>query len=882
MSNSKKIESTQVNPPRWATRLLHWYCKPELLEDLEGDLNEYFQRNTKSKGKRKAKLIYIIDVMKFFRLYTVRKPEFVNLLINWIMLSSYIKTSGRNLVRNKLFSSINIIGLSISMSVGLLMIGVLSDIFSYDKFHGNHQNIYRVISKHEYLGNKDGNFMATSSLKAAYALQEFTEPKSVAIFRNGFSSDLKTKDKTIPLNGYWANEEVFKVFSFKLMKGNPATALKQPYSMVLTQASAKKLFGNEEALGKTVVYDKDKEFTITGIAEDIPKFSHIKFEMLGSLSTYEKVSDDYKNEMLWDNVWSTWVYLLLPENTNLKNLKTNLNNLSTREDKTVKNVHVQLDLQPMDQIMTGDDLGNQIGPVMGSSSLWIFGGLSFVVILSACFNYTNLSIARALRRTREVGIRKVIGALKSHVMGQFIVEAVLISICSLLVSLVLFIILRPYFLSIEESMQSILTLELSPLLILYFVLFSIIIGCAAGLFPAVFFSRINAVQVLKDLTSSLGFKKLTMRRVLIVFQYCISIMFITSTIIIYKQYRHFVAFDLGFKTENILNITTRGNKVEELKRELSELPEVKGISQSVMITSVGNYWGTYMKNPANPNDSAMVYYNTVDENYLPLHEHQLLAGRNFSSKLDSSETEIIVNESVIKYFNIGEKNPAKVVDEIVKVNKKDVRIVGVMKDFRYGRANGKMDEKKVIFRYSNKDARVLNVKVESSDLLQTYSKMEAIWKKIDAVHPFEAKFYNESIEQAFAGLKAAVKMAGFLAVLAICIASMGLLGMVVFTTETRLKEISIRKVLGASEAELIYLLGRGFILLLAVSAFIALPVTYLFFDQVLFPEIANHAPLSFFDFFTGVAFILLIATLMIGTQTLKVARSNPAEILKTE
>jgi ABC-type antimicrobial peptide transport system permease subunit len=882
MSNSKKIEPNQVNPPRWATRLLHWYCKPELLEDLEGDLNEYFQRNTKSKGKRKAKLIYIIDVMKFFRLYTVRKPEFVNLIINWIMLSSYIKTSGRNLVRNKLFSSINIIGLSISMSVGLLMIGVLSDIFSYDKFHENHQKIYRVISKHEYLGNKDGNFMATSSLKAAYALQEFTEPKSVAIFRNGFSSDLKTKDKTIPLNGYWANEEVFKVFSFKLMKGNPATALKQPYSMVLTQASAKKLFGNEEALGKTVVYDKDKEFTITGIAEDIPKFSHIKFEMLGSLSTYEKVSDDYKNEMLWDNVWSTWVYLLLPENTNLNNLKTNLNNLSTREDKTVKNVHVQLDLQPMDQIMTGDDLGNQIGPVMGSSSLWIFGGLSFVVILSACFNYTNLSIARALRRTREVGIRKVIGALKSHVMGQFIVEAVLISICSLLVSLVLFIILRPYFLSIEESMQSILTLELSPLLILYFVLFSIIIGCTAGLFPAIFFSRINAVQVLKDLTSSLGFKKLTMRRVLIVFQYCISIMFITSTIIIYKQYRHFVAFDLGFKTENILNITTRGNKVEELKRELSELPEVKGISQSVMITSVGNYWGTYMKNPANPNDSAMVYYNTVDENYLPLHEHQLLAGRNFSSKLDSSETEIIVNESVIKYFNLGEKNPAKVVDEIVKVNKKDVRIVGVMKDFRYGRANGKMDEKKVIFRYSNKDARVLNVKVESSDLLQTYSKMEAIWKKIDAVHPFEARFYNESIEQAFAGLKAAVKMAGFLAVLAICIASMGLLGMVVFTTETRLKEISIRKVLGASEAGLIYLLGRGFILLLAVSAFIALPVTYLFFDQILFPEIANHAPLSFFDFFTGVAFILLIATLMIGTQTLKVARSNPAEILKTE
>jgi len=878
MDESKKIA------PAWATRFLSWYCKPELLEDLQGDLHEYFERNIKSRRIKKAKVIYVIDVFKFFRPYTIRKPEFVNLLINWIMLGSYIKTSGRNLVRNKLFSIINIVGLSISMAVGLLLIGLLSDIFSYDKFNENHSRIYRVITMYEYLGKKDGNYMATTSLKAAMTIKEtFSQPEHVAVFHHGFEGDVKIGEKAIPLRGYWTSESLFDVFSFELLKGDPTTALKNPFSIVLTEKSAKKLFGDEEALGKTVIfkYNNDNEYTITGIMKDLPKFSHIQFEMLGSMSTLAVVSDG-KGDMAWDNIWGTWVYLLLPQDTDLKNLKRNFDQLSAKEDSTVKNTHIELDLQPMDRIMLGQDLGNQIGPVLGKSAPWIFGGLAFVVVLSACFNYTNLSIARSLRRTREVGIRKVIGALKSQVISQFVVEAILIALCSLVVSLGLFFILKPYFLNIEESIQRLLTLELTPTLFLYFLLFAIAVGLSAGFFPALFFSRVNAIKALKDLSAGIGFKKLTMRKVLIVFQYCISIMFITSTLLMFRQYRHFVAFDLGFKTDNILNIALQGNKAELLRKELNELPEVKGISQSLMITSVGNYWGTKMKYPANPNDSASVYYNTVDENYITLHEHKLIAGRNFSTKADSSETEVIVNQQVLKRFNIAGQNPAKALDEIVKVDGKDVRIVGVMKDFHYGRANGRNAQKEVILRYSKKDVRQLNVKVESKDLLATYAKIESIWKKLDPVHPFEAKFYNEQIENAFAGMKASVKMAGFLAVLAICIASMGLLGMVVFTTEMRVKEISIRKVLGATEAMLMYLLGRGFFILLLISACIALPATYLFFEQVLFHEIANHAPIAMGDLFVGVLAIFSVAIMMIASQTLKIARTNPAEVLKTE
>jgi len=877
MSKEKDIQ-----PPRWAGRILEWYCKPELMEDLQGDLHEYFERNVASKGLRRAKLIYVIDVLKFFRIYTVRRLEFINLLINWLMLGSYIKTSGRNIVRNKLFSAINIIGLSISMCVGLLLIGVLSDIFSYDKFHENRSRIYRINSHYEYLGPKEGNNMATTSVTVAKALQDFAQPEAVAFFQNGFGGDLKFNEKAVPLKGYWANESIFKVFSFRLLKGNPSTALKNPYSVVLTETSAKKLFGNEDALNKVVSFEKE-QYTITGIVQDIPKFSHVRFEMLGSFSTYEIQQKDDKNYLKWDQIWSTWVYLLLPENTDLANLKTNFDQLSAKEDPTVKNTHIDLTLQPLEKIMTGPDLSNSIGPVMGSSMLWIFGGLAFVVILSACFNYTNLSIARSLRRTREVGIRKVIGALKSQVINQFIVEAVLISMCSLLTALLLFALLRPVFLGIEDGLQRMLLLELSPLVILYFVLFAIAIGVAAGFFPALFFSKINAAQALKDVTAGLGFKKLTMRKVLIVFQFTISIILITATVIFFKQYKHFIHYDLGFNTQNILNISLQNNDPDVLKKELNELPEVKGISQSHMVTSVGNYWCTQMKYHANPHDSVVVCYNSVDENYIPLHEHHLIAGRNFNPKLDSAnETEIIVNQRLLKRLHIHEENPEKAVGEFVKIDNKDVEIVGVMRDFNYGRPNQRESEKEVMLRYSNKKANLLNVKIESTDILATREKIDGIWKKIDPVHPLDAKFYTEQIEKAFAGLKASVQVAGFISLLAICIASMGLLGMVVFTTETRLKEISIRKVLGASEAGLLFLLGKGFFILLFIAAFIALPITYLFFDQILFQEIANHAPISATDLTIGLSMILLLALTMISMQTFKATRTNPAEVLKSE
>jgi putative ABC transport system permease protein len=872
----------QAQPPRWAQRFLEWYCRPELLEDLQGDLNEYFERHCRNKSARRAKLIYVSDVIKFFRPYTVRKPDFINLLIHWFMLGSYVKTSSRSIVRNKLFSAINIIGLSVSMSVGLLLIAMLTDMNSYDSFHTHHSRIYRVISRREFLG-KENDFMATSSLRAAKAIKETVAgPEEVTVLRRGFKGDVVFGENTLPLTGFWASESLFKVFTFPLLQGNATTALKNPFSVVLTETTAKKIFGNEDAIGKTLILNKNKSYTITGILQDVPKFSHMQFEMLGSLSTREILEKENPAEMKWDNIWNAWTYLLLPENVDPAYIKTNLDQLSVREDPSVENTHIELALQPLDEIMTGDNWGNQIGATLGRTVIMVFTALTLVVILSACFNYTNLSVARSLRRSREVGIRKVIGARKSHVVWQFVVEAVIISLLSLSVAFVLFLLLRPHFLSIQPDLQKLLLLNLSPALVIYFVLFAIVIGVAAGFFPALFFARINTIQVLKDISTVRMFRKVTMRKVLIVFQYSISIMLITGTLIIYQQYKHYVAFDLGFSTENILNIKLHGNKAELLKKELNELTEVKDISQTVLITGVGNYWGATVKNPKNPEDSAFIYSSIVDERYIPLHEHQLLAGSNFTPHADSAvESEVIVNLEVLKRFNLAQQNPALALGEVLNINGKELKIIGVMKDFQYGKATNAM-AKEVMLRYSKSEAEFLNVKIISPDLQATYAKIQSIWKKMDTVHPFDAKFYDDEIEEAFSGFTASIKLAGFVAFLAICIATMGLLGMVVFTTETRLKEISIRKILGAGEGRLIYLLGNGFILLLIIAASIALPLTYFFFDKIVFQQMANHQPLSFVQGFMGVSAVLIIAILLIGWQTLKAARRNPAEVLKNE
>ncbi len=890
------MEEQKHHPPHWAQRFVEWYCKPDLAEDLIGDLNEYFERNVRSIGPRRAKLIYMIDAFKFFRIYTVRRPTFVNLFIHWIMIGSYTKTSARNLMRNKLFSSINIIGLAISMSVGLLLIAFVLDLHSYDRFHKKGERIYRITNVATFTGEQGGKFASTSIKTGKLIREKVTGIEEVAIVRDGFSEDAEVGDNILPIKGFWAEPSLFSIFTFPMLEGNPDRALKDPYSIVLTETAARKLFGNESALGKAIKFDT-LDYQVTGVMKDVPFFSHINFEALVSLSTAEQLNKNDKNLEKWTSMWSNYVYLLPSEHADMASIQSQLDAIAKEENLADDNTKIQLELLPLYKIVVGENLRRSEGlhtvsPHMPPFVLWILGGLALVVILSACFNYTNLSIARAMRRFKEVGIRKAIGAGKSQVRQQFLAEAIMISLAALLLSYFIFLVLRPQLINLAPEMQRIVKLELTPSMVVAFIAFSVTVGIIAGFMPAIFFSKVSAINALRNVSapayrSVKVYKLATLRRALVIIQYTFTLIFITTTAIGYVQYKNILAFDLGFNTENILNINMQGNKPDALLKEMSEMPEVTALSRSLITTAVGNAWGGYMTYK-DSRDSALIMTNHVDENYLSLHEYKLIAGGNFIARPTTAKAvrEVIVNEQVLKRFNIADNNPQKAIGEEItfsnaRGNGRKMTIVGVMKDFHYGKVENLIEPVAFMF-WTPEDRAVINAKIQSTDMLATMAKLESMWKKIDPVHPFQAEFYDETIEDAYSEYSAMIKIIGFLSFLAISIASMGLFAMVVFTTETRLKEISIRKVMGASSGNLIYLLSRDFLWLLSISALIALPVTYFFFESVVLTHFPYHTPVQIAELFVGLLAVLLIAFMMIGSQTMKAARSNPATVLKSE
>jgi putative ABC transport system permease protein len=871
-----------IHPPRWATRLLAAYCRPELLEDLQGDLNEFFERNVASRGKFVARLIYVLDVLKFLRSYTVRKPALVNPIKNSFMLASYIKTSGRGIFRNKLFSAINIVGLAVSMSVGLVVIALVSDLRSYDSGLANRERIYRVVSTLAPAGEEPLK-LATTSWKAGRLIgQAVPGVESIVILRRDFSGDARIGGNIVPMSGLYASAGFFDVFSFPLARGSASAALKQPYSVVLTQSAATKLFGHAEAMGKVLKFDTIN-YTVTGILDNLPKLSHIQFEMLVSLSSIDLRQSTATTDgqfMDWTNVFSTYAYVLLSKNTDPASFSAALNRISERENAAVPKREIFLSAQSLNDIPVGTPMRNEIGMVMPTLVLYILAGLALIIILSASFNYTNLSIARSLKRSREVGIRKVMGAQRGQVIGQFMAESVILALLSLCFAFCIFWLLRGQVFSIDQRLRSIFSLDLSPRLIVAFVGFAIGVGLVAGVLPALFYSKIKAVQVLKDAASIKVFGHLSFRKALVVIQYTFSLIFITAAIIGYHQYKNFLRFDLGFTTSNVLNIDLQGNKSDVFVRELGTLPAVKMVSRSVLVSSLGSTYGSSVKYN-DPMDSCGVDLNDVDERYLPLHQYTFLAGRNFAPRSkDAAATETIVNERLVKRFTIGGGKPDQAIGETIVIDGKKLTIVGVLKDFHYGTVEREIGP--TALRYSAEPGGYVNVKVGSDNLAGTMTAIETLWRQIDKVHPLDAKFYDEQIEHAYRQFAVMSQVIGFFAMLAICIASLGLFGMVIYTMQKRIKEVSIRKVLGAGEGVLVYLLSKGFLVLLLVSAGIALPVTWLLFEKVVLARVAYHQPIGVGELFSGLFIVGGIAVVMIGVMTLKIVRANPARVLKNE
>ncbi|MEQ8581288.1 MAG: ABC transporter permease [Marinoscillum sp.] len=874
-------------PPKWLDRLLSWYCRPELLEDLQGDLHEYYHRNL-HRGRFRANIIYLLDVIKFFRPYTIRKHKALQNLNPFFMLGSYFKTSVRSLARNKVFSAINIVGLAISMSVGILMITYLSELFSFDRFHQNGNRIYRVLTTYKGITNDEPIDLASTSIFIGKRLQQdYTGIERLTILRRNFTADLKEGERIISGEGLWASENFFDVFDFELVSGNPATVLRDPKSIVITESLAKKLFKDEQPVGRTIALMGQERYgfqsgMITGVVKDPPANSHMEFDMLGSLSTLDHYAAGQEEETFmtqYSSVWMNYVYLLLPENQRVDVVQKHLDQIAAEEGEKYDRFFITYALQNLQEIVPGRDLSNQIGPTVQWKMIYLLVGLTLIVILSACFNYTNLSIARSLRRAKEVGIRKVIGAGRGHIFTQFVFEAVMVAMIALSLAYGLFLLLKPEFIHLFFQNQ-VVTLDFQWIYLLYFVIFAFIIGLAAGILPSIFLSGLRALRVLKDPSGMKLFGGMSLRRMLIVFQFTLSIGFIIAATISYQQYQFAVNFDLGFETENILNVRLQGNDAEVLRSEFLKIPEVEGISMSGMLPATGEVWGDDAKYN-DPLDSVSIHVNYVNKDYLELHQFEFLAGGTFPYDLKKDEDPrfTIINERLMRRF--GMEDPHKALGEVLTVDRsKNVQIVGVVKDFQHQRISE--GHEPFAFLQGYEDYHLLNLKVASDDMVELMSKLEAVWKEVDRVHPFQAEFYEDKIQKAYTQFQTYFKVIGFLAFLAISIAALGLLGMAIFTTETRMKEISIRKVLGATEQHLIYILSRGFVMMLLAASLIAVPVTYLLFEHLVLNDLANRVVIGPVELLSGVVVIFSVSMLTIGWQTTRAARTNPADMLRDE
>ncbi len=877
------MEKKKIFPVHFES-FFRWFCKPTLFEELQGDLEEQFILDIKSKGKRKAAWAYRKEVILMLRPSVMRNFKLNLYQLNSMpMLFNYIKTAVRNIRKGMLFSGINIVGLSLSMAVGLLVISGISYQFTFDQFHQKKEQIYRVITEvnDSYFGSR--TYATAPAILASDFLNDQESIDKLVRISSGFGGKAKTESKALLLDGIYADKEFFDIFSFQLLEGDASNALDNPFSIVLTKEMESRFFDQESAIGKAIEIEDIGFFQVTGIVEDPPVNSHLRFNSLVSFSTLEALalSNESQNDALnsFENLNYGYIYLLVNDQSSVQGLENSLSVKSSIVNNQVKNKTYAYQLQALTDIVPGKALNNQIGPEMETLVLIIFSILAGVIIFSTCFNYTNLSLARALGRTKEIAVRKALGGSRFQVFLQFIVEAVVIALLALFVAILFSEALKPYIFSIDVAIRDTFSFKITMSVALYFLLFAVIVGVIAGFLPAIILSKQSALKLLKGADQFRFLRFINLRKGLIIFQFTLSLICIIVASVLVKQFQFSVDFDMGFDREQVLNIKLNGADQQIFRDEFSRIPEVKRISMSSGYLGVGARSKYWIQNPA-LGDSMVVDYLSVDHNYLINHNIPLLAGKNFDEFDSESRDElIIINEEFLKEFQLG--MPLDAIGNVLTTpGNTTFRIIGVTSNFNYDRLRNPI--KSFFFTYQPEYFQYANLKMNSPDIISGMEKVETSWEKVNQVYELDAVFYDDRVEEAYSFYKIALGIIGFVTLLTVLIACMGLLGIVVYTSKSRSKEVAIRKVLGAEEKGLVYLLSKNFIGMMIWATLVSVSITFPLFNFLVLPNEAYKADLGFWEFGFGVILIGSLGLITIISQTLRVARANPVDSIHKE
>ncbi len=793
------------------------------------------------------------------------------------MLKNYFKIAFRNLWRHRVFSLINILGLTVGLTACFLIFLYVRFELSYDKFHSKGDRIYRIICdiKTPTETMKPGG---PSWAVGPHLMGGFPEVEAAVRTTDDELLVRKGNVKFQEKNSLWADSSFFEMFDFKLIKGNPHTALNEPLSIVFSESAVKKYFGDKDPVGQTVLLTGDG-FTakITGVMKDIPENSMIKADMIVSMNTLTRKLNPGLNDQ-WGN-YGNRTYVLLKPGTNpvffQKQIPAFLEKMNGTEMKQL-NMYPTLMLEKFPEAYLHSERNDSNSGSI--KNVYIFSIVAVFILLIACFNFVNLTTARSAERAKEVGIRKVVGAGRQQLTWQFIGESVLICIIAFLLTLGIAAIMLPSFNILAGKTLANGIFDNMRFIGLLF-LASLGIGFLAGLYPALVLSSFKPIMVLKGRFTT-GTKGILLRKGLVISQFTISIALIISTMIVFLQMQFMRSQDLGFSKDQEMVINSNGDPARDaFMHAVQGLPNVKSVSMSSSVPGGGNM-GAYSKiqNAKGDMQIANLDLYFVDFDYLKQYDMKMAAGRMFSRDfMTDTTTAMVLNESAAKLF--GYRTPQEAVGRDFNQWGRQGKIIGVVKDFHFRSLQTEI--KPLSMRIEPNGCSLISVKVSQNNLPTTISAIENKWNALIPARPFSYFFLDEHFDEQYRSEQRFGKLFLNFSILAIIISCLGLLGLASYSTMQRTREIGIRKVLGATVSNIVNLLSKDFLKLVVIAIVIASPLAWFAMHKWL-QDFAYRIPISWWVFAVAAIAAALIAVLTVSFQAIKAAVSNPVISLRSE
>jgi putative ABC transport system permease protein len=806
------------------------------------------------------------------------------------MFNNLLKHSLRSFKRQRAYIIINVLGLSIGITCSLLISLYVINEASYDKFNTKKDRIFRTILNGK-IGGQEITYATSPAIMGPTMYKEFPEIEDFCRLTKRGPSVVEYKNQTFTDNNIIdADTSFFNIFSIPVLKGNPKTLLNAPHKVVLSETTARRIFGSENPIDKPVKIGSDTvRYIVTGVMGDVPVNSHFDASMLTSFMTNPRA-----NSPVWlSNSFST--YLLLKPNASYKSVDAKFNDLLIKyvgpevqkymginmSDFSKQGNKYRFFLQNIKDAHLDTSIQQEFKPASDPKYLKIFGAIAILIVLIAAINFMNLSTAQAAKRAKEVGIKKIGGSTRGMLVTQFLTESFILSFTSLILALIFIKVTLPYFNNLLGA-TLVLNLLTNWYTIPVLLLFSFIVGILSGSYPAFFLSSFNPYEVLKGSVKN-SMKNGRLRRVLVVFQFAVSILLIVCTIVMYRQINYMLNKDVGFNKEQLVVIDRAdaiGEKMKSFKESVKRISGVVNVSSSTAVPGrINNNNGYGLE--GRKDESFLMVTNWVDYDYLETYGMKLASGRSFNESFSTDKEACIINESVVKNFGITDPLKARFMQPGDPGQRQYIPVIGVVKNFNFESLRNPIGPYILCFQNENFLWGYLTVRLNARNYSQTINEIEKVWKEYAANTPLQYYFVDADFEKMYVQEKQNAKMAVIFSILAIFIATLGLFGLTSFTVEQRTKEIGVRKAMGSSVTGIYFEISKEIVILVSVSALIACPLIYYIAEKWL-QNFYYRITLGIFSFVAGLTIALGIALLTISYRILKTATVNPSQSLKYE